>query len=591
MNDYTHPYRDAEFILSEIVNFDALCSAGGLLDVNSELVSVILSEAGKLGSDVLAPLNTVGDTKHPTLGETDVQASPGFAEAYHQFIEGGWSSLTGDEEFGGQALPNVLNTAVNEIWHSSNMAFSLCPLLSAGAMESVAQHASNELKQTYLPKMLSGEWTGTMNLTEPDAGSDLAAVKTKATPKDEHFLISGQKIYITWGDHQMTDNIVHLVMARMPGAPPGVKGISLFLVPKFLIDETGEPIARNDVKCISLEHKLGIHGSPTCAMSFGDNGGTVGYLIGEENKGLACMFTMMNHARQGVGLQGLAVSERSYQQALAYAKDRLQGTNKDGSRISIMKYPDVRRMLMLMKSSTEAMRGLAFVASAEIDRAKYATDEDIAKCHSDRVELLTPIVKGWMTELSQELTYLGTQVYGGMGYVEETGSAQHYRDARILTIYEGTTGIQGMDLVGRKTLHNSGSHLSTLLEEISVVAEQLESSETFKRQGTALKTALAHGENALKLLLDTSEDSAHAGSVSVNFMMMFGYICGGWIMGQSSIKAQAMIDKNEGDVDFLKGKLITAQFYFEHLLPRVDSHFGTIKAGSKSIMALAEEQF
>lgn len=592
MSEYRHPYRDAEFVLNELVNFDALCAESGLEEINSELASVILTEAGKLGSDVLAPLNIVGDTQHPKLVETDVEETKGFADAYRQFMEGGWSSLTGEEQFGGQGLPNVLGTAVNEIWQSANLAFALCPLLSAGAIESISHHASDQLKQSYLPRMLSGEWTGTMNLTEPDAGSDLAAVKTKAVPNGDHYLITGQKIFITWGDHQMTENIVHLVLARLPDAPAGVKGISLFVVPKFLLDENGNPGVRNDAKCVSLEHKLGIHGSPTCVMSFGDNEGAIGYLVGEPHKGLSYMFTMMNHARQGVGLQGLSISERSYQQAAEYAKERLQGTKKDGSRFSIIKYPDVRRMLMVMKSSIEAMRGLAMVASAEIDRANYAQDAAKSKFHGERVELLTPIVKGWLTEMSQELTYLGTQVNGGMGFIEETGSAQHYRDARILTIYEGTTGIQALDLVGRKTLMNGGSQLSSLLTDMSLIADQLEAVDSLNGQGRALRAALVSGKEALELLLAKApEDPANAGSVSVNFMMLFGYICGAWVMGQSAIRARAMLDNNQGDPEFLKAKLITAQFYSEHLLPRVESHLTTIKAGSESTMALDEELF
>lgn len=592
MSEYKHPYRDTEFVLNELVDFDALCVDVGMEDVNTELAAVILTEAGKLGSDVLAPLNVIGDTQHPKLGENGVQQTTSFAEAYRQFMEGGWLSLTAAEAFGGQNLPNVLGTAVNEIWQSSNLAFALCPMLTQGAIESIAHHGSDELKQSYLPKMVSGEWTGTMNLTESDAGSDLAAIKTKAVLNGDHYLITGQKIFITWGDHQMTENVVHLVLARLPDAPAGVKGISLFVVPKFLLDESGNPGARNDAHCISLEHKLGIHGSPTCVMSFGDNEGAVGYLVGKEHQGLAYMFTMMNHARQGVGLQGLGVAERSYQQAVEYAQERLQGTKRDGSRFSIIKFPDVRRMLMQMKSSIEAMRGLAFVAAAEIDRSLYAQGDASAKKHDERIELLTPIVKGWLTELAQEVTYLGTQINGGMGFIEETGSAQHYRDARILTIYEGTTGIQALDLVGRKTLANGGEHLLELLEEIEITVEQLEGREQFAAQGAALRHAMESGKVACDWLLKNApEDVTAAGSVSVQFMMMFGYICGGWIMGQSAIKAQELLDAGNGDADFLQAKLITAQFYSEHLLPRVKSNLAIIQAGSASIMALPENQF
>lgn len=591
MSEYQHPYRDAEFVINELVEFDKLCNDAQLEGVNAELASVILNEAGKLGSGVLAPLNITGDSAGSSLDENGVQEAPGFSDAYQQFAEGGWLSLTPSEEFGGQNLPNVLGTAVTEVWQSANMAFALCPLLTQGAIEAIAHHGSDELKQTYLPNMVSGTWTGSMNLTEPDAGSDLAAVKSRAVPNGDHYLITGQKIFITWGDHQMTDNIVHLVLARLPDAPAGVKGISLFVVPKFILDENGNPGERNDAYCVSLEHKLGIHASPTCVMSFGDNGGAVGYLVGEAHNGLACMFTMMNDARQNVGLQGLAIAERSYQQALQYAKDRLQGTKSDGSRFSIFKFPDVRRMLMQMKSSIEAMRALSFIASAEIDRSKNAQDPDTAKTHHARVELYTPIVKGWLSELAQEVTYLGTQIHGGMGFIEETGSTQHYRDARILTIYEGTTGIQALDLVGRKTLANQGTVLAELLADIQETVGELEKEADFTILASSLKEALSAGKEARQWLLDNSSDPAAAGSVSVHFMMLMGYLCGGWVMGRSALKAKALLNANQGDTEFLQAKLVTAQFFCEHLLPRVHSSLSTVKAGSSSIMALDEEQF
>ena len=581
MSDYKHPLQDAEFVLNELVKFDQLCEAQGFDEANSELASVILTEAGKLGSGMLAPLNTVGDLNHPVLGENGVQETEGFAEAYREYIEGGWGTLTAAEEFGGQNLPNVLGTAVNEVWQSANLAFALGPLLGQGAIESISHHGSDELKQAYLPKMISGEWTGTMNLTEPDAGTDLAAVKSKAVPNGDHYLISGQKIFITWGDHQMTENIVHLVLARLPDAPAGVKGISLFIVPKFLLDENGNPAERNDAYTVGLEHKLGIHGSPTCTMSFGDNGGAVGYLVGEANKGLAYMFTMMNHARQGVGLQGLAVSEAAYQHALQYAKDRIQGTHKDGSRYSIIKFPDVRRMLMQMKSGAEAMRALCLVASAEIDRG-----------NSDRVELLTPIVKGWVTELSQELTYLGVQIHGGMGFIEETGAAQFYRDARILTIYEGTTGIQALDLVGRKTLVNGGEHLQQLLDEIATDLQKLDSAgEAFALASEQCRQSLADARAARQWLLDNTADKAAPGTVSVNFMMLMGYLCGGWLMAKSAIRANELQVAGEGDPQYLQAKLATAQFFCEQLLPRTQSSLAAIKAGSDSTMKLDEALF
>lgn len=578
MSDYQHPLADTEFVLNELVDFDDLCASQGLEDVNTEMASVILTEAGKLGRDVIAPLNSVGDLQHPQLEELGVQETLGFADAYQAYMEGGWASLTADADYGGQSLPNVLGTAVNEIWQSANLAFALCPLLGQGAIESIAQHGSETLKQSYLPKMISGEWTGTMNLTEPDAGTDLAAIKTRAVPAGDHYLITGQKIFITWGDHQMTDNIVHLVLARLPDAPAGVKGISLFIVPKYLLDEQGNPGQRNDAHCISLEHKLGIHGSPTCVMSFGDNGGAQGYLVGEAHKGLAYMFTMMNHARQGVGLQGLAVSERSYQQALIYARERLQGTRKDGSRFPIIEFADVRRMLLQMKSGTEAMRALCLVAAAEIDRGNLS-----------RVELLTPIVKGWVTELAQELTYLGVQVHGGMGFIEETGTAQHYRDARILTIYEGTTGIQALDLVGRKTLADKGTALAQLLTEMETDIEAFaQLGGRFNLAGQRLQAAQQAGQKARQWLLSNNDDPLSAGGISVNFMMLFGYLCAGWLMAKSAIRAQARQDAGECDPEFIRAKLNSVQFYCEQMLPRTVSCLQAIEAGSE---AIREAQF
>ncbi|HEY0288065.1 MAG TPA: acyl-CoA dehydrogenase [Pseudomonas sp.] len=592
MSGYAHPYRDTEFVLEELVGFEQLCACAKLDDVNSELVSAILIEAGRLGSGVLAPLNRVGDTQGAQLSELGVEETPGFADAYRQLQEGGWPSLTAAERYGGQNLPNVVGTAVNEIWHCANMAFALCPMLTQGAIAAIAHHGSAQLQHDYLQKLVSGEWTGTMNLTESDAGSDLAAIKSRAVPNGDHYLITGQKIFITWGDHQMTDNVVHLVLARLPDAPAGVKGISLFVVPKFLLDAQGKPGARNHVQCISLEHKLGIHGSPTCVMNFGDPEGAVGYLLGEPHTGLACMFTMMNHARQSVGLQGLSIAERAYQQAREYAKERLQGTRKDGSRFSIIHFPDVRRMLLQMKASIEAMRALALVAAAEVDRAAYAPTAEAGRSHQGRVDLFTPIVKGWLTELAQEVTSLGVQIHGGMGFIEETGAAQHYRDARILTIYEGTTGIQALDLVGRKTLLNQGQLLGSLLDEIDETVAQLRNTDGLGYQAVALEAALGAGRQALLLLLDNAQrDPDWAGSVSVNFLMLFGYLSGGWLMARSDLRAQALLEAGVGDARFLEAKRVSARFYAEQLLPRVHALLAAVSGGSASIMALDEEQF
>ncbi len=587
---YTHPYKDAEFILRHLVNLDALGASAGLDEINTDLAMAVLEEAGKLGSDVLAPLNWSGDQDGVTLDTNGVQEAPGFKEAYQQFAEGGWVSLTADEEFGGQGLPNALSTAVTEIWHSANMSFALCPMLSQGAIESLKHHGSAELQNAYLPKLIAGEWTGTMNLTEPDAGTDLVAIKTKAEPEGDHYLISGQKIFITWGDHQMAENIIHLVLARLPDAPAGVKGISLFIVPKFKLNADGEPGERNHAHCISVEHKMGIHASPTCVMEFEN---AEGYLVGEAHNGLACMFTMMNHARQAVGLQGLSISERAYQQAAAFAKERLQGTRRDGSRIPIIQHPDVRRMLMVMKSANEAMRALALTSAAEIDRANYATDPEQKAAHARRVDLYTPIIKGWLTEMAQELTSLGVQVHGGMGFIEETGAAQHYRDARILPIYEGTNGIQALDFIGRKMLANQGEVLEALLNDIQLTLDKMAQTEGLSVSPQCyLIEALGAARDAKAFVLEqAATDKNLPGSVSYNFMMLFGYLTGGWMMVESAIQAQQLLNAGEGDADFLRAKLMTSQFYCEHLLPRTQACLAAVLAGNSTIMAMPEEQF
>tara|TARA_R110002095_G_scaffold211100_1_gene198904 strand:- start:533 stop:2302 length:1770 start_codon:yes stop_codon:yes gene_type:complete len=588
MSNYSHPYQDAEFILEHLLDFDRHSQTLGLEDINTELASAIFAEAGKLASDVLAPLNKVGDEQGVTLNADGVQQTPGFAEAYQQFMQSGWPSLTAPEAFGGQQLPQLLGTAVNEIWHSANMAFALCPMLSQGAVEALIAHGSEALQQTYLPPLISGEWTGTMNLTEPQAGSDLAAVSSRAVPEGDHYRISGQKIFITWGDHQMTSNIVHLVLARMPDAPAGVKGISLFIVPKYLTTASGELGALNDVSCVSLEHKLGIHGSPTCVLSFGDNGGAVGYLVGEANKGLKYMFTMMNSARQAVGLQGLAISERAYQQSVVFAQERTQGRRSDGSGKPIIEYPDVKRMLMMQKAATQAMRALAYVAAAEVDLAEHSHSAE----HQARVELLTPIVKGWMTELAQELTSLNVQVHGGMGFIEETGAAQYYRDARILTIYEGTTGIQALDLIGRKTLMDRGQAYQALLSEMTQTAVKVEgaTSPRLKKIGLQLLKAIDEASNVLRWLLkQVDANSDQAGAASYDFLMLSGYLCGGWLMAKSAWLAEQQL-QSDPEQPFLTAKIVTAEFYFSHLLPRMGMHAQILVAETDSLLALTPEQ-
>jgi alkylation response protein AidB-like acyl-CoA dehydrogenase len=592
MSDFRPAHKDAEFLFGHVLDFDRFCVDAGLEEVNMELVLAILEEAGRFGSEVLAPLNTVGDRLGATLEDDGVHEAPGFAAAYRQFVDNGWAALGGAEKYGGQAMPKLVGASVTEIWYTACVAFSLSTLLTTSAAETLEAHGSEELKRAYMPDLVAGNWMGTMCLTEPAAGSDLAAVACKATPQGDHYLLSGQKIFITWGDHRMCENIIHLVLARLPDAPRGVKGISMFLVPKFVLDENGRPGQRNDVFCTGIEHKLGIHGSPTCTMNFGDNGGAVGYMVGQPNQGLMAMFTMMNDARQGVGIQSLGVSARSYQQAVSFAQERLQGTRKDGSRYPIIEFPDVRRMLMLMKSATEAMRALIYVAAAEVDLIHMAGNAEEAQRHAARTGVYTPIVKGWISELAQEVTYLGIQVHGGMGYIEETGSAQHYRDARIMSIYEGTNGIQALDLAGRKTLGDGGRAVENLLDEIDETASELSSVQDLAAMGASLENTVRLGREAVTWLLEHAKtDRNTAGGASFNYMMLMGYLCGGWVMGKSALKANQLLQAGSGDRAFLHAKQVTAQFFFDHLLPRSASHLAMITAGNESMMTLAEDQF
>ena len=589
MSNYELPIDDVEFLLNHVIHFDEHCEQINMADLKMDLASAVIKEASKFGTNVLAPLNATGDSEGATLNENNVTTAAGFSNAYTEFSDGGWGSLTCDEQYGGQGLPQALGVVMEEVWQSANLSFALCPMLTQGAINAVHKHGDQALKDMFLENLISGKWTGTMNLTEPNAGSDLGKVRTKAVPEGDHYLISGQKIFITWGEHDMAENIIHLVLARLPDAPEGVKGISLFVVPKVLIDEDGELTKQNDVVCTSIEHKLGIHASPTCSMSFGENGGAVGYLVGEPNKGLSYMFTMMNHARLNVGIQGLAVSERSYQQALTYAKERLQGSANGQDPVAIINHSDVKRMLLLMKSGTEAMRGFVYLASAEVDKSHV--DGASQKAANDRVELFTPIVKGWLTELSQEITYLGTQVHGGMGFIEETGSAQHYRDARILTIYEGTTGIQGLDLIGRKTIANGGEHITMLLNEIEQYSETLLNDKASKWMGEALSNAISSVRNTVDWVLTNSGSKEAIGGAAVNYMMQVGFLIGGWIMSRSSVEASKLLLESVGSDDFLMGKTSTCKFYFDNYLPRVEALEKVIRSGNDSLFELSESQF
>ena len=595
MTAYIAPLKDMHFVLNELAGLDAVSKLPGLEEATPELVEAVLEEAGRLASDVLAPLNHAGDQTGATITDRQVSSAPGFAEAYRAFTDGGWPALPFSPRRGGQGLPELLSTAASEIWQSANMAFSLCPMLTEGAAVALEVHGSDALKDTYLPKMISGTWTGTMNLTESQAGSDLAAVKTKAIPNGEHYLLSGQKIFITWGDQEFSENIIHMVLARLPDAPPGIKGLSLFLVPKFLLNADGSLGARNDVYPVSIEHKLGIHASPTCVMSFGDNGGAIGYLVGEKHNGIACMFTMMNHARIAVGVEGMSISERAYQHALGYAKERVQG-QVPGARekSAIIHHADVRRMLMLMKAGTEAMRAFCYAAAASADHMHLSEDEQNRQFHCTRFALLTPVVKAWCTELAQELTYLGVQIHGGMGFVEETGAAQHYRDARITTIYEGTTGVQASDLLGRKILRDNGEALRLFIEEMKLTAKELSASgdEAITRLADSYDDGIEALQDAANFLLENYQhDAVLPGAIAVNFLMLMGTVCGGWQMSKAALVSQKKLTEGASDAEFYAAKIITARFYAEHILPRTSSYLQTILAGSETIMALKEEQF
>jgi alkylation response protein AidB-like acyl-CoA dehydrogenase len=596
MTTYRAPVRDMQFVINELAGLKSFAALPGYEEVTPELAEAVLEEAARLASEVLAPLNKSGDEQGASLTKDGVAAADGFAAAYRRFVDNGWNGLGGDPEYGGQGLPGLVAAAAVEMWNSANMSFALCPLLTAGAMEAVKAHASDDLKNRFLPKLVSGEWSGTMNLTEPQAGSDLSAVRAKAVPEGDHYRISGQKIFITWGDHDMADNIVHLVLARLPDAPEGTRGISLFVVPKFLVGPDGSLAGRNDVECASIEHKLGIHASPTCVMSFGEKEGAIGYLVGRENEGLPHMFTMMNEARQKVGLQGLAIAERAYQAARDYAKERVQGRpvgQRSGDRVAIIHHPDVRRMLLTMKSQVEAMRAFGYVLAADVDLAHKHPDAAERQHRQERVDLLTPVLKGWCTELGVEIASLGIQVHGGMGFIEETGAAQHLRDARIAPIYEGTTGIQAGDLVGRKLPADNGRAMAALIGEMHAVEAQLGGSDNL--DFPAIHENLAAGIQALEqatqwMLQTIGTDPDAALGASVNYMMLTGYVCGGWQMARAALVARARLNAGE-DENFCRAKIATARFYAEQILPKANALLTAVKSGASTALALEEEQF
>ncbi|MGF6531656.1 MULTISPECIES: acyl-CoA dehydrogenase [Paraburkholderia] len=594
---YTAPVKDMLFVMKELAALEDIAKLPGFEDANLDTAQAVLEESARLCGEVLAPLNVEGDRNPSSWKDGKVTATPGFAEAFRQFAEGGWQGVQHPLDYEGQGLPKLIATPCVEMLNASNLSFALCPLLTDGAIEALLTAGTEAQKQTYVPRLISGEWTGTMNLTEPQAGSDLALVRTRAEPQgDGSFKLFGTKIFITWGEHDMAKNIAHLVLARTPGAPEGVKGISLFIVPKFLVNDDGSLGERNDVHCVSIEHKLGIKASPTAVLQFGDHGGAIGHLIGEENRGLEYMFIMMNAARFAVGMQGVGVSDRAYQKAVAYAKDRVQSRPVDGSArqsVSIIHHPDVRRMLATMRALTEGSRALAYVAAAHCDIAHRHPDEAKRNEHQAIYEFLVPIVKGWSTELSIDVTSLGVQVHGGMGFIEETGAAQYYRDARILPIYEGTTAIQANDLIGRKTLRDGGAVAKSLLDGIAQTVEALGS-----QQGAAfesMRRQLAQGHRALTaavefVVANTKRDPNAVFAGSVPYLKLAGIVLGGWQMARALLVAA---EKRTEDPSFYGAKIATAQFYAEHVLPQaVALEVAIVSAkGDEGVLALSEDQF
>jgi alkylation response protein AidB-like acyl-CoA dehydrogenase len=567
------------FAMRAVGGLERLSSQPRFRDLTADVAHAVLDEAARFAETKLAPLYRVGDRRGVTLVDGHVRTAPGFREAYAEFARAGWVGLAAPPEVGGQGLPSVLGVPVAEIWRGANLAFALCPMLTQSAIEALLRHGTPDLRAIYLPKLVSGEWTATMNLTEPQAGSDLALIETVAVSRGDHYRLTGRKIFITWGDHDLADNIVHFVLARVRGAPPGVKGLSMFVVPKLLPGRAGAAGEPNDISVVSIEDKLGIHGSPTCVLSYGERAGAVGYLVGEEGQGLQCMFTLMNRARLAVGVEGLGVAERAYQQALGYARERVQGIAFGRSdRGPIVDHPDVRRMLLTMKAAIAGMRGVAYSAALAVD---LADDDPPAAA---RAALLTPIVKGWCTELAQEVATLGLQVHGGAGYIEETGAAQPFRDVRITTIYEGTTGIQANDLVKRKILGDGGTAAVALLRELR---EWLRAAPTLPGD-VAARLALAAGAvegGVLFVVEHEPTDPALAGTAAVSLLLAFGTLLGGWHLAREA----AATARGDEDLAWLAARRALATFYSEHLLPRVDAHIAVVRAGSASVMRFPEQ--
>ncbi|MEX3630330.1 MAG: acyl-CoA dehydrogenase [Burkholderia sp.] len=594
---YIAPVKDMLFVMKELAGIDDVAKLPGFEDAGFDTAQAVLDESAKFCGEVLAPLNVEGDKQPSSWSQGAVKATAGFGEAFRQFVAGGWQGLQHPTEYDGQGLPKLIATPCIEMLNASNLSFALCPLLTDGAIEALLTAGTDEQKMRYVPKLISGEWTGTMNLTEPQAGSDLALVRSRAEPQDDgSYKVFGTKIFITWGEHDMADNIVHLVLARTPNAPEGVKGISLFIVPKFLIKEDGSLGERNDVHCVAIEHKLGIKASPTAVLQYGDHGGAIGYLVGEGNRGLEYMFIMMNAARFGVGMQGIGVADRAYQKAAAFAKERVQSRPVDGSArqsVTIIHHPDVRRMLGTMRALTEGARALAYVAAAHSDQAHAHPDAAERARHQAIYEYLVPVVKGWSTEMVNEVASLGVQVHGGMGFIEETGAAQYYRDARILAIYEGTTAIQANDLVGRKTVRDGGAVAKSLLAGIDETVEALGAQDT--PAFAAMRRHLADGAKSLGaavefVVANTKGDPNAVFLGSVPYLKLVGVVLCGWQMGRVLLAAQA---RRADDPAFHDAKIAIAQFYAQHVLVQAPAIAASIVSatGQDSVLALTEDQF
>jgi len=595
--NYVAPLKDMLFNIKHLADIEQVAQLPGFEDAGFDTAQAVLEEAAKFNEGVLSPLNWEGDKNPSSWKDGVVTATPGFKEAFGQFVQGGWQGLQHPADFGGQGLPKTIGASCGEMQNSANMSFALCPLLTDGAIEALLTAGSDDLKATYLENLVSGKWTGTMNLTEPQAGSDLAAVRSRAEPQaDGTYKVFGTKIFITWGEHDMAENIVHLVLARVTGAPEGVKGISLFVVPKFLVNQDGSLGARNDVHCVSIEHKMGIKASPTAVLQFGDHGGAIGYLVGQENRGLEYMFIMMNAARFGVGVQGIAIAERAYQKAVTFSKDRVQSRPVDGSLPTsgpIIHHPDVKRMLMTMRAYTEGCRAMATVAASAYDNSHHHVDAEVRKQSLAFYEFLVPLIKGYSTEMSLEVTSLGVQVHGGMGFIEETGAAQYYRDAKILTIYEGTTAIQANDLVGRKTARDGGQVAKGLAAQIEATESQLMQSGSADAVAVAkrLKAAREAFLDVVNFVASNTKSSPNAVFAgSVPYLMLAGNLMAGWQMARGLLVAQEQIAQGV-DAPFMKAKIITARFYADHLLTKAPGIRDAIVEGAECVTAMALDAF